>query len=217
MNARNRLDGIERRVGIEGQQHEATMRDLRASLDQRQEDLQALSRSSTVCQVDIQSWDARLFEFEETIFHFRVDMERGLKECREGMQRIQNLPESGSVSTSDHRERMKAVQQVLDEYRTQLGTHEKKLQDSERHMRRLQEEATTHRLQPKPEGPEGLPSDVGSGARQTRLASHFFRKLPPKSRIFRFPVRQNFWCSSNLVHFVGPLMRLSSGVSRWLL
>ena len=43
----------------------------------------------------------------------------------------------------------------------------------------------------------------------------FFRKLPPKSKIFRFPVRQNFCCSSNLVHSVGPLMRLSSGVSRW--
>ena len=35
MNARNRLEGIECRVGMEGQQQQATIRDLRASLDQR--------------------------------------------------------------------------------------------------------------------------------------------------------------------------------------
>ena len=77
MNARSQLDGIERRMGIEGQQQEATRQNLRVSLDQCQEDFQALSRSSTVCQVDIQSWDARHFELEETIFHFRVDPPAG--------------------------------------------------------------------------------------------------------------------------------------------
>ena len=66
------------------------------------------------------------------LFKFSVDLEKGLKECREGIQRIQNLPEGGSVSTSDHGEHVKAVQQTLDEYRAQLGTHEKKLQDGER-------------------------------------------------------------------------------------
>ena len=32
MNIRNRLEGLERRVGTEGQQHEAVIRELRTSL-----------------------------------------------------------------------------------------------------------------------------------------------------------------------------------------
>ena len=32
-------------------------------------------------------------------------------------------------------------------------------------------------------------------------------KLPPKSRIFRFPVRQSHWCCSNLVHSVASKVR----------
>ena len=78
----------------------------------------------------------------------------------EGLQKIQYLPESGPVSTSDHQEHMKAVQQVLDECRAQLVTHEKKFQDGERHMRRLQEETKAQQMQPKPEAPMGLPSEV---------------------------------------------------------
>ena len=135
MNARNRLKGIERRVGMEGQQQQATMRDLQASIDQCREDIQGLIRCSAECQMDIKSRDTKHFEMEELIFKFSVDLEEGLKESREGLQKLRHLPESGPVSTSDHQEHMKAVQQVLDECRAQLVTHEKKLQDGERHMR----------------------------------------------------------------------------------
>ena len=106
--------------------------------------------------MDIQFRDMELFELKKLIFKLSIDLD----ECREGIQRIQSLPESGSVSTSDHQEEMKAVQHALDKHRTQLGTHEKKLQDGERHMHRLHEEVTAHKNQPKPEVREGLPSDV---------------------------------------------------------
>ena len=97
---------------------------------------------------------------EELIFNFSVQLEAGLKECREGLQRIRHLPESGPVSTSDHQEHVKAVQQVLEECRTQLGAHEKKFLDGERQMRRLQDEMKAQHQQPKPEVHMGLPAEV---------------------------------------------------------
>ena len=162
VNVRSMLEGLERRVGMEGQQHDSNIRDLRQRVDQCIEDGKGLCRCSTEYQMDIQFRDTELFELKKLLFKFSVDLEEGLKECREGIHRIQDLPESGSVSTSDHREHMKAVQQTLDEYRAQLGTHEKKLQDGERHM-------AAHRIQPKPEVHEGFLSDV-EAAMETRFA-----------------------------------------------
>ena len=63
---------------------------------------------------------------------------------------------------------MKGVQHALDESRKQLGTHEKKLQDGERQMRRLLEEMAASRVRPKPEVQEGLPTDVHA-ALETRF------------------------------------------------
>ena len=80
--------------------------------------------------------------------------------CREGLQRIRHLPESGPVSTSDHQEHVKAVQQVLEECRTQLVAHERKFQDGERQVRRLQDEMKAQHQQPKPEAHVGLPADA---------------------------------------------------------
>ena len=77
MNARNRLEGIERRVGMEGQHQQVTMRDLRASIDQCREDIQGLSRCSTECQMDIQSRDTKHFEMEELIFKLSDDLREG--------------------------------------------------------------------------------------------------------------------------------------------
>ena len=114
---------------MEGQQHEATMRDLRASLDQCIDDIRGLCRCSTEFQMDIQSRDEKHFELEESLFTLHIELEKGFKECREGLLKIQCLPESGSISASDHQEHVKAVQQVLDECRTQVVSHEKKLLD----------------------------------------------------------------------------------------
>ena len=134
---------------------------------------------------------------KELPFKLSVDLEEGLKECREGSHRFQNLPESGSVSTSDHWEHLKAAQQTLDEYRAQLGAHEKKLQDGERHMRRLQEEVTAHRIQPKPEVHEGFES-VGCSSRNgdsVRSARGGASKISDPA--FTMAKRQRERCSSN--------------------
>ena len=88
LNVRNRLEGVERRLGMEGQQQEATLRDLRASVDQCREDIQGLTRCTAECQMDIQSRDAKHFEMEELIFKFSVELEEGLKECREGLHKF---------------------------------------------------------------------------------------------------------------------------------
>ena len=65
MNTRSRLEGLERRVGMEGQQHDPTISDLRASLDQCIEDIRGLCRCSTEYQMDIQFRDTELFEMKE--------------------------------------------------------------------------------------------------------------------------------------------------------
>ena len=160
MNSRSRLEGLERCVGVEGQQHDSAIRDLRASLVQCIEDTKGLCKCSTEYQMDIQFRDTELFELKELLFKFSIDLEDGLKECHEGIQRAQQLPERGLISTSDHQEHMNAVQQALEEQRTQILSHEKKLLDDERQTRRLQEEVAAHRAQPRPEVPEGFSLEV---------------------------------------------------------
>ena len=121
--------------------------------------------------MDIQSKDTKHFEMEKLILKFSIELEEGLKECRElqGRQKIRHLPKSGPVSTSDHQEHIKAVQQVLDECRAQLVTHEKKFQDGEKQIRRLQDEVKAQQQQPKPEVQVGLPSEI-QVAIETRFA-----------------------------------------------
>ena len=171
MYVRNRLDGVERRLGLEGQQQQAPLRDLQASVDQCRGDSHGLTRCSAEFQMDIQSRDQRHFEMEELIFKFSVELEECLKECREGLQCIRQLPESGAVSTSDHQEHAKAVQQVLDECRAQLVVHEKRFQDGERQTRRRQDELKAQRQQSKPEVHMGLCSEV-QAAIETRFPAN---------------------------------------------
>ena len=57
MSVRNRLDGVERRLGLESQQQQASLRDL--------------------LQTDIQSRDQKHFELEESIFHLQCGPGKG--------------------------------------------------------------------------------------------------------------------------------------------
>ena len=164
VNIRSRLEGLERRVGMEGQQHDLVLRELRASLDRCVADVNVLCQSSKEYQMDIQARDTELFEMKELIFKLSVELE----ECREDTRKVQSLPESGAVSASDQREQMKVLQHDLDESRKQLEMQERKLQDGERQMRRLQEEVSAIRIRPKPEVQEGLSMDV-----QTALETRF--------------------------------------------
>ena len=163
-NARSRLEGLERRVGMEGQQDELVLRELRASLDRCVADVNVLCQNSTEYQMDIQARASELFEMKDLIFKLSVELD----ECREGIRKVQDLPESGSASVSDQQEQMKAFQNSLDETRKQLEIQDKKLQDGERQMRRLQDEVAAARVRPKPEVQEGLPIDV-QAALETRF------------------------------------------------
>ena len=114
-------------MGVEGQQNESVLRELRASLDHCVADVQVLCQHSNEYQMDLQARGSELFDLKELIFKLSVEVD----ECREGIQKIQSLPERGLVGASDQQEQMKAFQNVLDETRKQLETQEKKLQDGE--------------------------------------------------------------------------------------
>ena len=55
VNARKRLEGLERRIGIEGQQQEAEMRELRAGHDRHATEIGVLSQCANDYQADISS------------------------------------------------------------------------------------------------------------------------------------------------------------------
>ena len=119
--------------------------------------------------MDIQLTDTELFELKELLFRLSVDLEEGMQECRGGIQRTQQLPDSGLISTSDHQEHMKVVQQALDERCAQLVSHEKKFQDGEHQMRRSQEEVKVQHLKTESEMQMDLPPGV-QVAMESRLA-----------------------------------------------
>ena len=111
---------------------------------------------------------------KELIFKLAVDIDYG----REDIKTAQNTPEGVAVNVLDQKEQMKALRPQLDESRKQLEIQEKKFQDGEQQMRRLQEEIAIIKLRPKPEGQEGLPSEV-QAAWETRFArvEEEFRKI----------------------------------------
>ena len=93
------------------------LRELRASLDGCVADVNVLCQNYTEYQMEIQARDSELFEMKELIFKLSIELD----ECREGIQKAQGLPESGSVSASDQQEQMKVLQHELDDSRKQLG------------------------------------------------------------------------------------------------
>ena len=97
VNIRSRLEGLERRVGMEGQQHESVLRELRASHDQCVADVSILRHNSNEYQIDVQARDAEMFELKELIFKLSVELD----EFREDIRKVQSLSERGSVTASD--------------------------------------------------------------------------------------------------------------------
>ena len=63
-NARSRLGGLERRVCMEGQQHEGVLQELQASRDQHAVDLSVLCHNANEYQADIQARDNDTFEMK---------------------------------------------------------------------------------------------------------------------------------------------------------
>ena len=155
-NVRGRLEGLERRVGMESQQHESVLRELRASHDQHATDLSVLCHNANEYQADIQARDNETFELKELIFKLSVEVD----EVREDAKKVRAMPEKGFVETADYQERMNVLQRNLDESRRQLEAQEQKIREGERRLSRLQEEVSVNQLRPKAERHEGLPDDI---------------------------------------------------------
>ena len=95
-NLRSRLDGLQRRVGMESQQHESALRELRASHEQHATDLSVLCHSANEYQADIQARDHETFELKELIFKLSVEVD----ELREDVKKVQAMPGRGSIGDS---------------------------------------------------------------------------------------------------------------------
>ena len=153
---RGRLESLERRVGMESQQHESVLRELQASHEQHATDLSVLCHNANEYQADIQARDHETFELKELIFKLCVEVD----ELREDAKKAKDMPGKGSVEAPDCQEQMNVLQRNLDESRQQLETQEQKLREGERRLSLLQEEVRVNQLRPKPERHEGLPDDI---------------------------------------------------------
>ena len=90
-NIRGRLEGLERRVGMEGQQHDAVLRELQAGYERHATDLSVLCHNANEYQADIQARDNETFELKELIFKLSVEID----ELREDVKKVQAMPEKG--------------------------------------------------------------------------------------------------------------------------
>ena len=111
-----------------------------------------LCQNSNEYQADIQARDTDMFEMKELIFKLAVDIDY----CREDIKKAQHPPEGAAVGAEDQTEQMRVLRRELDESRRQLERQEKKFQEGEQQMLRLQEEIATLKMRPKPERQEGL-------------------------------------------------------------
>ena len=127
VNIRNRLEGLERRVGMEGQQHDVEMRELREGYDRHDADLQVLRQSANDYQADIQVRDNETFELKELIFKLGVEVD----EFREEIQKTQSEPGREVIDMSGYQEKMVALQQGLDGALRQLEAQERKIREGE--------------------------------------------------------------------------------------
>ena len=156
VNARKRLEGLERRVGIEGQQHEVEMRELRAGHDQHAADLRVLSHSASEYQADLQARDHETFEMKELIFKMGVDIE----EIRKELEKTQEVPGRETPDISEHQEQMGVLRQDLVRVLQQTEVLERKVREGEQRLSQLQKEVRDCHLKPKLEEHQGISEET---------------------------------------------------------
>ena len=156
-NIRNRLEGLERRVGMvqENQQHDVEMRELRAGHEQHDADLRVLCHNANEYQADIQARDNEIFE-KELIFKLCVKMD----EFREDIKKVQTAPGRESTDASAYQEQAIAFRQGLDRALQQMETQERKIREGEQRHSQLQEEMQNSQRMPKPEKHEGISDEI---------------------------------------------------------
>ena len=97
VNARKRIEGLERRIGIESQQHDSEMRELRAGHERQAVEIGVLSQCANEYQADIQFRDNEAFEMKELIFELGVRMDEFHKE----INRAREAPEKETTDISE--------------------------------------------------------------------------------------------------------------------
>ena len=125
---RNRLEGLERRVGMESQQHDVEMRELRAGQEQHAADLRVLCHNANEYQADIQARDHETFELKELIFKLCVEMD----EFREDIKKVQTMPGRELTDAPAYQEQVSAFRQSLDGALQQFSSWSPGAEDSRR-------------------------------------------------------------------------------------
>ena len=146
-NARKRLEGWERRVGIEGQQHDVEMRELRTGHDQHAADLRMLLHNASEYQADLQARDHETFEMKELIFKLGVEMD----EIRKEFERTQEVPGRESPDISEYQEQMGVLRHDLDGALQQVETLEWRVREGEHRFSQLQREVRDCQREPNEE------------------------------------------------------------------
>ena len=165
VNARKRLEGLERRVGIEGQQHEVEMRELRTVHDQHAVDLKVLIHNASEYQADLQARDHETFEMKELIFKMVVDME----EIRKELEKTQEVPGREIPDISDYQEQMGALRHDLGRALQQVEVLERKVREGEQRFSQLQKEVRVCKREPQPEGHQGISEETQRSTDWPRL------------------------------------------------
>ena len=155
VNARKRLEGLERRIGIEGQQHEAEMRELRAGHDRHAADLRVVCQSANEYQANIQVQDHEIFELKELIFKLGVEID----EMRQELGKTQEVPGRDIPDVSVYQEQLGTFRHDLGSARQQVEILERKVRDGEQRFSQLQAEIRDCKREPQPEGHQGIPEE----------------------------------------------------------
>ena len=105
VNARKRIEGLERRIGIESQQHDSEVRELRAGHERQAVEIGVLNQCANEYQADIQVRDNEVLEMKELIFELGVQMD----EIREELKRAREAPEKEMPDVSEYQEQLTRV------------------------------------------------------------------------------------------------------------
>ena len=180
VNARKRLEGLERRIGIEGQQQEAEMRELRAGHDRHAAEIGVLSQCANDYQADIQVRDNEVLEMKELIFELGVQMD----EIRKELKRAREVPESEMPDISEYQEQMGALRQDLGKALQQVEMIDRKVREGDQWFSQLQKEIRDCKREPQPEGHQGI-SEETQRRIEDRLAKIEGRLTPSPATDFQ--------------------------------
>ena len=165
VNARKRLEGLERRIGIEGQQQEAEMRELRAGHDRHAAEMRVLSQSANEHQADLQVRDHEVFEVKELIFNLGVDIDAIRKE----LEKTQEVPGREIPDISKYQEQLGTFRYDLGKALQQVEVLERKVREGDQRFSQLQQEIRDCKREPQPEGHQGISEEFQRGL-EDRLA-----------------------------------------------